>query len=41
MITDTLKFDISSQEVVNVRPEKEVEILEIDSSNVQKMMVED
>ena len=41
MITDTLRFDISSQEVVNVRPEKEVEILEIDSSNVQKIMVED
>jgi hypothetical protein len=39
MITETLKFDINSQEVVNTRPEKEVEILEIDAS--QKMMNND
>ena len=41
MIDETLRFDISSQEVVNTRPEKEVEILEIDSSNIQKMMTDD
>jgi hypothetical protein len=41
MITDTLKFDICSQEVVSTRPEKEVEILEIDTSNVHKMLNND
>ncbi len=33
MIEDTLRFDVCSQEAVTSRPEKEIEVLEIDDSN--------